>query len=71
MKKYCLGVRNNEKHPYSMMFQTNYKWIAKVFSIFMKLLVNETNISLTENIIIKENEPPFANQYIYKKDLEE
>lgn len=71
MKKYCLGVRNNSKHTYSMVFQTNYKWIANLVSLLYKPFVNEIDISITNNVVVKSNEPPFANKYLYRQDVED
>ena len=68
IKKYCLGVRNNPHHAYRMIFQTNYKWIALLFSWIYKPLTNEIDISKTSNIVIKNNKQPFAKEYLHQKD---
>ena len=71
MKKYCLGVRNNAEHTYSMVLQTNYKWIANLVSLIYRPFVNEIDISITKNNIIKYNQPPFANEYLHREDVED
>ena len=71
MKKYCVGVRNNKKHTYSMVLQTNFKWLANLVSLIYRPLVNEVDISMTSDIVIQNNEPPFANKYLYKQDMKE
>ena len=70
MKKYCVGVRNNEKHAYSIVCKTNHKWIAKLSSLLYKPFVNEAEIAITSEIVIKNNEPPFADKYLHKEDVE-
>jgi len=54
-----------------MVLQTNYKWIAKLMSFIYKPFVNEVDISATRNILIKNNKPPFANEYLHRKDIED
>ena len=71
MKNYCVGVRNNPEHTYSMVLQTNYKWLANLVSWIYKLFVNEVDISRTSDIVIKDNEPPFANEYLHREDIED
>ena len=68
MKKYCIGVRNNPKHTYSMVLQTNLIWFANLVSWIYKPFVNEIDISRTNDIVVKNNEPPFANEYLHKKE---
>lgn len=70
MKKYCLGVRNNSNHTYSMVLQTNYMWVAKLISLIFKPLVNEVDVSMINDVVVKNNEPPFANQYLHREDVE-
>lgn len=70
MKNYCVGVRNNPEHAYSMVLQTNYKWLANLVSWIYKPFVNEVDISRTNDIVIKNNEPPFANEYQHREDIE-
>ena len=71
MKKYCIGVRNNEKHTYSMVSQTNYKWLTYLVYWLYKPLVNEVDISMMCDIVVKNNEPPFANQYLHREDIKD
>ena len=65
MKKYCIGVRNNPEHTYSMVFQTNYKWLANLVSWIYKPFVNEVDISRAGDIFVKYNKPPFEDEYFY------
>ena len=71
MKEYCLGVRNNVEHTYSMIFQTNFKWLAESFSLLMRPFVNEVDVSRTSNVLIKKNKPPFADEYLHREDVED
>jgi len=71
MKNYCVGVRNNPEHTYSMVLQTNYKWLTNLVSWIYKPLVNEVDISRTSDIVVKDNEPPFANEYLHREDIED
>lgn len=71
MKKYCLGVRNNPKHTYSMVLETNYKWIVKLVSLIFRPFANEVDIAMTNDIVVKNNEPPFANRYLHREDIED
>jgi hypothetical protein len=70
MKTYSVGVRNNKKHPYSLVFQTNNKGIAKLVSLYYKPFVNEIDISTTEELLIRKKLAPFANTYVHKNDVE-
>ena len=69
MKNYCVGIRNNPKHTYSIVLQTNYKWLANLVSWIYKPLVNEVDISRTGYIVFKNNKPPFASKYIHREDI--
>ena len=71
MKKYCIGARNNLEHTYSMVLQTNYKWLANLVSWIYKPFVNEVDISRTVDIVVKNNEAPFANKYLHREDIED
>lgn len=71
MKKYCIGMRNNPKHTYSMVLQTNLIWLANLVSWIYKPFVNEVDISRAGDIVVKNNEPPFANEYLHRKDIED
>lgn len=71
MKKYSVGVRNNKKYAYSMVLQTNFRWIARLCYFLFKPFVNEVDISTTKDIIIKHNEPPFANIYMRSCDMKD
>lgn len=69
MKKYCIGARNNTEHTYSMVLQTNYKWLANLVSWVYKPFVNEVDISRTGDIVVKNNEPPFTNEYLHRENV--
>lgn len=71
MKKYCIGARNNPEHTYSMVLQTNFKWLANLVSWIYKPFVNEVDISRTVDVVVKNNEPPFANKYLHREDIED
>ena len=69
MKNYCVGVRNNSKHTYSMVLQTNFIWLANLVSWIYKPFVNEVDISRTGYMVFKNNEPPFASKYMHREDI--
>ena len=66
MKQFYVGVRNNKKHNWSIVGRTNYKWIAKLISIFYKPFVNEVEVTVAENIIVNVKHSPFIDTYVYK-----
>lgn len=68
MKKYCLGVRNNSRHAYQLMCQSNMKWWIKFVSIILKPLFNDIDIAETKDVIIKERQAPFCDTYRYQSE---
>lgn len=52
MKKYCLGVRNNVKHNYSIFFKYKSILLANIISVIIKPFFVEVNISDINDIVI-------------------